>query len=160
MIEIAKKHAADQGVAEKCDFRVGDFMELDFDAKFDATLAIGVFDYVNNQVPFLEKLGGLANRKVVTTWPVIWTWRALPRWIRLNLAGCPVYFYKADRVRKLHEEAGLKVTKLVRVGKIFFVVASPSEGWRTIRGMCMVPGSSAQPGLPVTSHRLSSKFVP
>jgi len=125
MIELAKRHSRESGVEDRCDFHVGDFMEIDFDSTFDAILAIGVFDYVNNQVPFLKKMGQLADRKIVTTWPVLWSWRVLPRWVRLNLSGCPVYFYTANKVRKLHEEAGLKVSRVQRVGKIYFVVANP-----------------------------------
>lgn len=125
MIELAKRHSRESGVEDRCDFHVGDFMEIDFDSTFDAILAIGVFDYVNNQVPFLKKMGQLADRKIVTTWPVLWSWRVLPRWVRLNLSGCPVYFYTANKVRKLHEDAGLKVSRVQRVGKIYFVVANP-----------------------------------
>ncbi|MEM7396980.1 MAG: hypothetical protein AAF492_32035, partial [Verrucomicrobiota bacterium] len=105
----------------------GDFMTLEFDETFDAIMAVGVFDYVNNQVPFLERMGSLTNQKMITTWPALWTWRVVPRWIRLNLAGCPVYFYTASKVRELHEKAGLTVTRLERVGKIFFVVAHPAD---------------------------------
>ena len=125
MIELAKRHSRESGVEDRCDFHVGDFMEIDFDSTFDAILAIGVFDYVSNQVPFLKKMGQLADRKIVTTWPVLWSWRVLPRWVRLNLSGCPVYFYTANKVRKLHEDAGLKVSRVQRVGKIYFVVANP-----------------------------------
>ena len=39
-----------------------------------------------------------------------------------------MFFYKASRIRALHERAGLKILRLEQVGKIFFVVAEPNGG--------------------------------
>jgi ubiquinone/menaquinone biosynthesis C-methylase UbiE len=128
MIDIAKQRAEEAGVAEKCDFRVADFMALDLDEKFDASIAIGVFDYINKPVPFLSKMAKTANVKVVATFPILWSWRVPVRWVRLNVLGCPVYFFTAAKVRKLCEESGLTVKSLKRVGKIHFLVAEPRGG--------------------------------
>jgi 2-polyprenyl-3-methyl-5-hydroxy-6-metoxy-1,4-benzoquinol methylase len=125
MIDIAKHRAEEAGVAGKCDFRVADFMELDLAEPFDAVIAIGVFDYISKPVPFLSKMAKTANVKVVATFPILWSWRVPVRWVRLNLLGCPVYFFTAAKVRKLCEESGLKVTTLKRIGKIHFLVAEP-----------------------------------
>ena len=114
-------------MADHCEFRVADFMGLDLDEKFDAVISIGVFDYVREPEPFLRKMTQTANVKVVVTFPVLWSWRVIPRWIRLNLAGCPVYFFTAAAVRKLCAESGLTVKRLERVGKIHFLVAEPEK---------------------------------
>ncbi|NQU41420.1 MAG: class I SAM-dependent methyltransferase [Lentisphaerae bacterium] len=127
MIDIAKKRAEEAGVAEKCDFRVADFMELELDEAFDAVIAIGVFDYINKPVPFLSKMAKTSVVKVVATFPILWSWRAPVRWVRLNLAGCPVYFFTEAKVRKLCAESGLAVKSLKRVGKIHFLVATPAQ---------------------------------
>src|SRR5262245_16600141 len=51
MIELAKQHAARLGVAERCDFRVGAFPEAVQDGPFDASTAMGFFDYVAEPTP-------------------------------------------------------------------------------------------------------------
>jgi len=128
MIELAREYANKLGVADKCDFRVSDFLDVDFQEPFDAIMAIGLFDYIKAPEPFLEKMRLLTRRKVVATFPSLWTWRAPIRWIRLGLLGCPVYFYSKSRVQALCAKADLNILRLDRVGKIFFLVAEPRSG--------------------------------
>jgi len=126
MLEIARSEGQKAGVSERCDFREGDFMQMNLDGPFDAILAIGLFDYIREPAAFLAKIRGLLKRKAVATWPAVWTWRALPRWIRLNLQGCPVFFFTPSGVRSLYQHAGLKIVRFERIGKIYFVVAEPA----------------------------------
>ena len=126
MIELARQHAAENGVESKCRFEVGDFLEMDFDEPFDAIMAIGLFDYIRRPDVFLAKMNAVAGRVVVATFPRFWTWRAPVRWIRLNLQGCPVYFFRESQIRKYYETAGMRIERLEFVGKIFFVVSTPS----------------------------------
>ena len=125
MIELAQRRAQEAGVADRCDFRVGDFMDMDISESFDVVIAIGVFDYVSEPATLLRKMRKQAGAKIVTTFPTLWTWRVVPRWIRLKFGGCPVYFFTKDQVRKYHEAAGLTIKTFKRVGKIYFVVAKP-----------------------------------
>lgn len=125
MLEMARQYAAAAGVGDRCEFREGNFVEMAFDRPFDAVMAIGLFDYIREPVPFLEEIRGLARRKFVATFPTVWTWRVVPRWVRLRLKGCPVYFFTPRRVRELYARAGLDITRFERVGKIYFVVAVP-----------------------------------
>ncbi|HOW96592.1 MAG TPA: methyltransferase domain-containing protein [Kiritimatiellia bacterium] len=126
MIELARKHAREQGVADKCRFEVGDFLQARFDEPFDAIMAIGLFDYIREPLVFLKRMKDSVRKKVVATWPTVWTWRAPVRWLRLKLQGCPVYFFTPAQIRKHYADAGFAVTRLERVGKIYFVVAAPA----------------------------------
>ena len=126
MIELARRHAAENEVESKCRFEVGDFLEMDFDEPFDAIMAIGLFDYIRQPDVFLTKMNAVAERVVVATYPRFWTWRAPVRWIRLHLQGCPVYFFTKSQIRKSYEAAGMRIERLESVGKIFFVVFTPS----------------------------------
>lgn len=126
MLEIARRQAQEAGVAERCDFREGDFMQMNLEGPFDAILGIGLFDYIREPHGFLAKIRGLLNRKLIATWPTVWTWRVIPRWIRLNLQGCPVFFFTPSRIRALYRDAGLKIVRFERIGKIYFVVAEPA----------------------------------
>ena len=41
------------------------------------------------------------------------------RRVRLGVLGCPVYFYTAEQVKKLHEKAGFICERIERVGAIY-----------------------------------------
>ena len=90
-------------------------MAYRFDREFDVTLAIGLFDYVADCVPFLKKMQRLSRRKVVATFPRKWTWRAPVRKVRLALRGCPVYFFTRPQVERLMSDVPLRA-RLAQAG--------------------------------------------
>jgi len=122
MLGLARQLAEREGVGDRCRFFQADFMEHKFGREFDVTLAIGLFDYVADCVPFLRKMRRLSRRKVVATFPRKWTWRAPVRKVRLALRGCPVYFFTRPQVERLMSEAGFADVRIATIGKIYFVV--------------------------------------
>lgn len=128
MLEIARTLAAREGVAERCRFEAADFMDMKFQRQFDVTLAIGLFDYVADCVPFLRKMRRLSRTKVVATFPRRWTWRAPIRRLRLARRGCPVFFFTRPQVRQLMADAGFARCTVERIGKIYFVVGECPGG--------------------------------
>ena len=127
MLEIARRLAEREGVADRCHFAAGDFMDRKFDRRFDVTLAIGLFDYVADCAPFLRKMRRVSRRKVVATFPRRWTWRAPVRKVRLALRGCPVFFFTRRQVERLMADAGFPRFTIARVGKIYFAVGHCGE---------------------------------
>jgi len=126
MLGIAQGLAEKEGVGERCTFQTADFMEHGFDREFDVALAIGLFDYVPDPLPFLKKMRRLSRKKIVATFPLKWTWRAPVRKVRLALRGCPVYFFTKPQVEKLMADAGFTSATVERIGKIYFVVGNCS----------------------------------
>lgn len=125
MLEMARQYADAAGVSGRCEFREGNFADMAFDRPFDAVMAIGLFDYIRGPGPFLEKIRGLVRKKLVATFPALWTWRVVPRWVRLTFKGCPVFFFTPRRVKDLCARTGFDIVRFERVGKIYFVVAVP-----------------------------------
>ncbi|MDJ0719287.1 MAG: class I SAM-dependent methyltransferase [Prochloraceae cyanobacterium] len=123
MIELAKQHAKELGVEDKCEFLVGDFLETDLSGPFDAVLAMGLFDYIKEPKVFLDKMSSLLSGKLISTWPTIYSWRMPVRWVRLNLKRCPVYFFTPNQIEQLHQKAGLEIQRFERIREIYFVVA-------------------------------------
>jgi len=122
MLDIARRLAEKEGVADRCRFLNADFMEQKFARPFDVTLAIGLFDYVADCMPFLRKMRRLSRSKVVAVFPRKWTWRAPVRKVRLALRGCPVYFFTRPQVERLMAQAGFERLTIDRLGKLYFVV--------------------------------------
>lgn len=115
MLELARALTAREGVADRCEFIQGDFTEHPFPEPFDVVLAIGVFDYVADPIPFLRRMVQHSRGKVIASFPArnLLRWR-FRRW-RYGLRNCPVYFYTEAELRALVEQAGLRDYKLVHM---------------------------------------------
>jgi len=122
MLDIARRLAEKEGVADRCRFVNADFMARKFDEPFDVALAIGLFDYVADCLPFLKKMRRISRLKVIAAFPRKWTWRAPVRKLRLALRGCPVYFFTRPQIQRLMTQAGFQRFTIERLGKLYFVV--------------------------------------
>jgi SAM-dependent methyltransferase len=111
-----------QSKAEVREYRILEFPE---DSLFDITLAVGVFDYTQDALPFLEKIRRITGSRFLSTFPRYWTYRMPIRKVRLGLLGCPVYFYDVKQIRALHEKAGFACKRIERLGAIYCVLAAP-----------------------------------
>lgn len=125
MLRLAAKRAASSGVGDRCRFVCGDFLSQRFDHPFDNVIAVGLFDYVSDPMPFLACARRLTRTTFVATFPRLLTWRAPIRKARLTLSGCPVFFYTRRRVIELLQQAGLTIDRLDRCGKLYWVAARP-----------------------------------
>jgi 2-polyprenyl-3-methyl-5-hydroxy-6-metoxy-1,4-benzoquinol methylase len=126
MLELAAVNAQRAGVSDRCQFIKADFLTQRFDRRFDFLLAIGVFDYVEDPLPFLKKARELTRAKFIATFPRLFTWRAPARKVRLMLKKCPVFFYTRARVVDLLTRAGFSVERFEVCGKIYWVSGTPN----------------------------------
>jgi len=123
MVELAEEAANEAGVADRCHFEQCDFLTWSDSGHFDICLAIGFFDYIDKPGAFLEQMRALEPQQCVFSFPKRWTLRTLPRWLRLNANGCPVYFYSADQVEHLMRESGWEHVEIHRLSRDFLVHA-------------------------------------
>lgn len=135
MLKLAEGEAQRHGVADRCEFVRADFMELDPEEKFDVSIAMGVFDYVPEQVPFLRKMVSLTSGKVIVAFPGHSLLREPARRLRYKLAGKgDVFLYGRDDVERIATEAGLKDREIIRIdssGGVFVLVGRPADPLRT-----------------------------
>ena len=114
MLKLARDRARQHGVEDRCEFRKEDFLTSRLAGQYDASVALGVFDYIAEPVPFLKKMISLSTRKVIVSFPGVALIRAPLRKLRYALKGCPVYFYSRRSIRTLCLEAGLTDYRLLR----------------------------------------------
>jgi cyclopropane fatty-acyl-phospholipid synthase-like methyltransferase len=126
MLELAAVNAQRAGVSDRCRFIGADFLTHRFDRQFGYVIAVGVFDYIEDPLPFLKKARELTRAKFITTFPRLFTWRAPVRKIRLMLKQCPVFFYTRARVVDLLTRAGFSVERFEVCGKIYWVSGTPN----------------------------------
>lgn len=125
MLRLAAEHAARSGVGDRCRFVYGDFLSQSFERPFDHVIAVGLFDYIPDPLPFLIRSRELTAMTFIATFPRLLTWRAPIRKVRLGIAGCPVFFYTRRRIVALLQRSGLVVERLERCGKLYWVTARP-----------------------------------
>ncbi len=126
MLELARQEAERHQVADRCEFIQADFLELDLEDKFDISIAMGVFDYVPDQVAFLRKMVALTTDKVIVAFPGHSLLREPARRLRYKLAGKgEIYLYGQDDVERIATEAGLRDKEIIRIhssGGVFVLV--------------------------------------
>ena len=123
MIEIARREAAKAGVGERCEWTVSDFLSFRSDEKFDAVVAMGYFDYLENPQPHLAKMIAHTRGRVFASFPKRWTLRTGLRVVRFKLAGGYVRFYSRGDVLALFREAGqIACLALVDLGRDYVAI--------------------------------------
>ncbi len=131
MLALAQREAARQDVAERCEFRSGDFMGLPFDETFDYSVAMGVFDYLSEPAPFLARMASLTTSKVIASFPGHSLVRQPLRALRYRATGKgDVFFYSRADVASIADEAGLGDRRLIHVassGGGFILVGRPQH---------------------------------
>jgi hypothetical protein len=132
MIELARGYLDEErkrsGVDLDVEFITADFMESYSPAsKFQMTVALGVFDYVPDPGPFLEKMASITDGKVLSAFPDRFAFQMPLRKLWLHKRGCPVFFYSEKDVRKLHEDLGMESYDITRVSAGFLVKAVVGE---------------------------------
>jgi len=130
MLKLAREEAARHGVADRCEFVRGDFMALDLGEKFDVSIAMGVFDYVPQQVAFLRKMVEHTAGKVIVAFPGHSLVREPARRLRYRLAGKgEVFLYGRDDVELIATQAGLRDRDIIRIpssGGVYVLVGRPT----------------------------------
>jgi len=116
MLELASQEAEQHGVVDRCKFIRADFLELDLKEMFDVSIAMGVFDYIPDQVTLLRKMVALTTGKVIASFPGHSRLREPARRLRYKLAGKgDIYLYSQDDVERIAAEAGLRDKEIIRI---------------------------------------------
>jgi hypothetical protein len=123
MIGLCKQASEKENLSDRTTFIQTDLLDYTPESNFDVSFGIGLFDYISDPLPVLKRMREVSTDKAIMAFPRLWTWRAPVRKARLARKGCPVYFYSKPKIEKLLRDAGFKRQEIVKVGKLFCVVA-------------------------------------
>jgi 2-polyprenyl-3-methyl-5-hydroxy-6-metoxy-1,4-benzoquinol methylase len=139
MLAIARASAKKIGVAERIEFVRDEFLGHDFgDERFDVSIAMGVFDYLEDPGPFLTKMSRLTRGTLLASFPKFSVIRGTARRLRYRLTERgDVFYYSPEGVDRLAESAGIRTHRLVRI--------RPSGG-----GVILVGDNGRQAGMAAT----------
>jgi 2-polyprenyl-3-methyl-5-hydroxy-6-metoxy-1,4-benzoquinol methylase len=123
MIELANEHAQRVGVSDRCDFRAGMFPEAVPEGSFDASSAMGFFDYVADPAPVISRMRELTRSKMIMSFPKSREWRAPVRRARFWISGCPLFLYSEAKVRAILDNAGVTRYDWIELDRDYIVAA-------------------------------------
>lgn len=123
MVAECNKRAQEMGFADRTSFTVSDLMSYKIEREFDVCIGIGLFDYIKNPVPIIQKAKSCIKDKIILSFPTIWTWKAPVRKMKLGLGKCAVFFYTRHKVSSIMEQAGFKDFFVEKIGQLYCVVA-------------------------------------
>lgn len=117
MLRLAREEARRYAVTDVCEFVNGDFLTYDVgDEQFDVTIAIGVFDYLPDPLPFLQKMASVTSGRLIVSFPGHSLVRERARRLRYLLARKgDVHFYTEGDVRRLAEQAELSRARIIPI---------------------------------------------
>jgi len=118
MIELAKKNRRQLSQNNSIEFKCCDFMhDFPHDRKYDISIALGVFDYIQDPIPFLDKVKKITKSKIIASYPVKFAFQSPLRKLWLRSRNCPVYFYTEENLKKIYSRIGINEIKIISVPK-------------------------------------------
>jgi 2-polyprenyl-3-methyl-5-hydroxy-6-metoxy-1,4-benzoquinol methylase len=116
MLDLARAEAQRQGVGTACEFRHQNFLDANLDERFDVTIAMGVFDYLPDPTPFIQKMASATRGRMIISLPGHSLLREPARKLRYRLTRRGnVHFYDEADVRRLVRAVGLVEYEIMRV---------------------------------------------
>jgi 2-polyprenyl-3-methyl-5-hydroxy-6-metoxy-1,4-benzoquinol methylase len=123
MIDIAKRYAVELHVENVCEFRAGRFPEAVPDGPFDASTAMGFFDYIEDPVSIVRAMREKTSQTMIMSFPKAYEWRVPVRRVRFMFAGCPLFLYTKSRITSILKAAGLERCDWIDLGRDYIIVA-------------------------------------
>lgn len=125
MLRLARAEASRAGVGDRCSFHCTGFLEFEGNEKFDAVLAMGYFDYLEDPSAHLRKMASLCRGRIFASFPKRWEFRVPVRMLRFALRRSFVRFYGRGEVSALFQTAGIPNDRLslIDMGRDWVVVA-------------------------------------
>jgi len=115
MLQVARERAAKEGVTT-CRFEKRDFLNFNFERKFDYTIVMGFMDYANQPAEVVKKTLSLTAVRAFFSFPLDNGILAWQRKLRYK-SRCELYMYTEDQARQLltnHDKAQISVESLGR----------------------------------------------
>lgn len=121
MLQVARERAAQQGVTT-CRFEKRDFLNFNFDRKFDYAVVMGFMDYASQPAEVVRKTLSLTAVRAFFSFPLDHGVLAWQRKLRYK-SRCELFLYKEAQVKQLfaaHDHVQISTESL---GRDLFVAA-------------------------------------
>ncbi len=123
MNELASHHAKQAGVADRCRFDFGDFLEYEIPEQFDYAVVMGFMDYIADPSTVIRKVLLATRAKAMFSFPAAGGFLAWQRKLRYR-KRCELYMYTAAQLEELFSQAGDHSVRIEPIARDFFVTVT------------------------------------
>ena len=123
MNELASRHAEQAGVADRCRFDFGDFLEYEIPEQFDYAVVMGFMDYIADPSTVIRKVLLATRAKAMFSFPAAGGFLAWQRKLRYR-KRCELYMYTAAQLEELFSQAGDDSVRIEPIARDFFVTVT------------------------------------
>lgn len=135
MLNIAQEHARKAGVSDRCEFRVGDFLQYSAAEPFDYVIVMGFMDYMSDPRAVISKVLALTRRRAFFSFPKAGGVMAWQRKLRYR-DRCDLFLYQRDQLQQLFSTfPGVKVN-IETIDRDFFVTVEQTGQGSDPRPKC------------------------
>ncbi len=122
MLELARQAVSGSQLVQNISFLQGDYLQHDFQQRFDAACLMGFFDYIQDPVAVFRKLKREVAQELYASFPCSSGLLATQRKLRYALRDCPLYLYSARDIGDIMKACGMeKQYALKDLGREYFV---------------------------------------
>lgn len=125
MLKIARESAQLHGVAERCSFALGDFLNYPIAEQFDYAVVMGFMDYVREPKRVIDRVLAVVRGRAFFSFPKAGGPLAWQRQLRYR-NRCDLFLYREDGIRRLFSETGADFS-IDSIGRDFFVTLGPQR---------------------------------
>jgi hypothetical protein len=123
MLKLASQYAAQAGVSDRCEFRVGDFAAFTAPERFDYVIVMGFMDYMADARRVIEKVISVTKSKAFFSFPVAGGVLGWQRKLRYQ-NRCDLFLYTEEQLWDLFASIPGTQAAVERVDRDFFVTLS------------------------------------
>ena len=122
MLDIAKNNSHKLGF-EKNNFIAGSYFDIEISEKHDASILMGLFDYISNPDDLFVKLKKDTSKYILASFPKRGGFLAWQRKIRYNRRNCQLFYYSKNNIVSLMANAGIKKYEIQDNDREYFLIA-------------------------------------
>jgi hypothetical protein len=118
---VARGHAQQKGLADRCAWINGDFLKHSFQEKFNYAIVCGVMDYIADARAMIDKVSSITDQKAFFSFPVAGGPLAWQRKLRYK-KRCDLFLYARPQLEDLFQVKEFDTT-IEPIARDFFVTA-------------------------------------
>ncbi len=122
MLNIAKTNSQKLGFKSNT-YIVGSYFDIEIDKKHEASILMGLFDYISNPEELFLKLKSDTSKYILASFPKPGGFLGWQRKIRYNMRKCPLFYYSKESLEKLMSTSDISNYEIQDNHREYFLIA-------------------------------------
>lgn len=103
-------------------FECIDYMDLKLKKKYDVSVLMGFFDYIQKPEIVFDKLKNDTSGYILASFPKLYEPLAIQRYIRYTMTKCPLYLYSKRRLINILKNCNLNNFEIINNHREYFLI--------------------------------------